>query len=274
MMIHVATCIYNVNDRIFELLRVFAYSVAKHVDCELFIYHDGLSPLQIAHLNQITDKIRLVSFSPTDIEGAEKPSQKVKIWSEIAHDPAHESHPLILSDFDMLFVDDPSFLFDQMEHVDLCYTMKDDPDSKYKLNTGILFLREPKNCRQLMRAWSSDVARSLGNKLVAEAMASTHGSVDQCVLMSWLESSNSMCRSEPVSASKFNLHKDWSKIPDGCCVIHYKSAWDKVLTCGDDFRHCLMYHGWWKREEARTWKPAFDLWKNYQKMLEDSLQTK
>lgn len=275
-MIHIATCIYNVDDRMFEMLRVYVYSVSKHVDCELFIYYDGLSPAQIDHLQRITDKVRLVSYNSTNIKDAEKPAQKVKIWSEIAHDPVHEAQPLILSDFDMLFVDDPSFVFPRMgiNDVDLCYTLKDDPNAKFRLNTGILFLRKPKSCRQLMLAWRSDVARSLGNKQVSDAMASTHGSVDQCVLMSWLQSSNSMCKSKPAPASVFNLHKDWSEIPESCCVIHYKSTWDKVLTCGDNFRQCLMYQGWWRREEARTWKPAFDRWKEYQRELENSLRSK
>jgi hypothetical protein len=258
----------------FEMLRVYVYSVSKHVDCELFIYQDGLSPRQITELSKITDKVRIVSFDTTDIKGAEKPAQKVRIWSEIAHDPAHESQPLILSDFDMLFMNDPSFIFEDMcdGDVDLCYTMKDNQYAKYRLNTGILFLRTPKNCRQLMRAWSSDVTRSLGNDLVAKSMANTHGSVDQCVLMSWLESSNSMCRSRPVACSVFNLHKGWDNIPDKCCVIHYKSTWDKVLTCGDVFHHCLKRSGWWTRDEAYTWEPAFDMWKRYQKMLEDYLR--
>lgn len=271
-MIHVATCVYGINDRMFEMLRVYAYSVAKNVDCRLFIYNDGLTTQQSIALSRISDRICLVSFSVQDIKTFEKPAQKVKIWSEITNDPVHKSQPLVLSDFDMLFLGDPSHIFGDMQsdQVDLCYTLKDDCAAKYRLSNGILFMNEPEKCRQLMRAWASDVARSLENRLVADAMASSHGSVDQCVLANWLQSENSMCRSRSVSSSVYNLHKDWGDIPADCCVIHYKSDWSKVLTCGDNFRRCLEYHGWWKREEARNWKPAFDLWKKYQRELEDS----
>lgn len=271
-MIHVATCVYGIDDKMFEMLKVYAYSVLKNVRCELFIYTDGITLQQASELSFLSDRLNLVSFKEQRLRKNEKASQKVRIWKEISSDPLHEKQPLVISDFDMLFLKDVSRVFEVMDRdqADLCYTLKDQWNEKYRLNTGILFLNNPRNCRQIMRAWAADVTRSLNNAAVAESMASSHGSVDQCVLMSWLESDNAMCKTHSLPASQFNLHKDWSNIPEDCCVIHYKSDWSKVLTTGDSFRRCLEYHGWWKREEARTWKPAFDLWKEYQQELENS----
>lgn len=266
----IATCIYNATDDMWEMLRVFVYSALKETGCDIHVYQSCLTKKQRAQLLAMSPRVHQKRIEFECGHPEHKASQKIRIWRKIDQD--HMGHDLILADFDMLFVGDPTPLFREMMtfegKADICFTAKDDQHEKYRLNTGVLFRSRFSDAREFFGKWEAGIEMLAGNLVAAEVQVCLHGALDQAWLASLLHQKDyfQLVRVphlwlQAVKASVYNLHKDWSRVPDECCLIHFKSNWPHVLLHGDDFSSALEHAGW-NKAEAKTWEPSFRLWRN------------
>lgn len=253
-----ATCIYGATPSAIKMLKVFAYSLGRHTDSTLLIYHE---PELVGELEEIRILNPNVEFLDLDVSwnrGSHQPAQKVSWWYRIIN---RSYSKLILCDFDMLVLNDPSIAFDRHEG-DILYTMKDDLLARYRLNTGVVFVRNSVKSWDFFQSWNDMVFDILNceDHKVAESFVEQYGAVDQAAFSILAKEQGNITLS-PVSASRYNHHKDWSIVPEDCRLIHYKSGWSEVLLHGDDFKAALKHAGWDKIPDALTWKPCFDLWR-------------
>tara|TARA_R110002096_G_scaffold66682_2_gene162167 strand:- start:4592 stop:5431 length:840 start_codon:yes stop_codon:yes gene_type:complete len=273
---HVATCIYKADDDMVEMLCVYAYSATKNMNCKVFVYCDGLTEKQKQRVSQFSDD---VFFVPVKLEHEKKdhmPAMKVPLWDQIVNDPIHDGKHLILSDFDMLFLRDPNvFWLMEGASVDLAFTPKDNQSEKFRLNTGIMFIRGTWAVRRLFKDWHKTVLMISQSKEHSDQAVKQHGSIDQASFAKYLDPSDFFkevkrldCRLKGVPSSRYNLHKDWGNISEYCSVIHFKSGWPKILLSGDDFETGLKVSGWDKLEESKEWEPSYKLWREcYNEMI-------
>jgi hypothetical protein len=273
MSAEIATCIYNATPEMFTMLKVFVYSGLKHTGSDIHIYWSDLDAWQLGDLVGMSDRVRLhkVDFSCDSEEHAA--SQKVRIWRQIAKE--HSGKNLMLSDFDMLFVGDPTQVFDRMIEcgTEVCFTVKDDPKAKYPVNTGVVFVSRYCSSLKFFAQWGKGISDILEDPIRAWIAVQQFGAVDQSWVAELLLPSGKAlshgCILQSVKASIYNLHKDWDDIPDDCRMIHFKSTWPSVLLHGNDWDAALHSAGWGHREEVKSWEPSFRLWRNtYNEMIQ------
>ena len=261
--VRVATCIYNPTSITVQMLQVFVYSVLKNTKLDVIVYASGLMNGSIKE----SDRVQVVPID-VDIRGCQLPARKISIWRDIAEENSDTN--LILCDNDMLMLRDPSGVFEG--DADFYFTVKDNQLSKYRLNTGVVFAR---NCSSLFKDWESGVEKILSDHLKSRDSEERHGAADQCWLADQLNQTNYFLpvdrggvRMQALRSSIYNLHKDWSSVPENCRMIHFKSNWSLVVTHGDDYYQAMKSCGWDRVEEAYNWKPCFELWReHYREMV-------
>jgi hypothetical protein len=279
MSAEIATCIYNATPEMFTMLRVFVYSGLKHTGSDIHIYQNCLSKKQIRSLTGSGRvKVKRIEFKCGNRK--HKASQKIRIWRGIAAE--HEGRDLVLADFDMLFVGDPTRLFKEMGENghDICFTLKDDQTEKFRINAGVLFVHG--NCRTywFFEEWIRGIARIIGSPTEQFEATKNHGAADQAWIAGFLNKNDYFQSAKKtdlliqgVKASIYNLHKDWGNIPDDCRMIHFKSTWPSVLLHGNDWDAALQSAGWGRREEVKSWEPSFRFWRNaYNEMNQKETQ--
>lgn len=270
-----ATCIYNSNEKLIEMLKVCVWSANINTSTEMIeIYHDNGIPLK--DQEQIQKKVPKVRLIPMSVEinfDTELASQKLNIWNQIVHKESDKGQNLVLIDCDTLITKDIKDVFDN--DFDLAYTAKDDPLMRYPLNTGVVFLKIRKPTCNIMQRWCDETSRILINKdLKAEAIM-TMGGADQCSLAKILDRFSDFLGPITVGdfhyiglrASEFNLHKDWSD-PSEARIIHYKGTWpDVLINEAKKYEDAIVISKWASRKmdlsEIYSWKPSYDLWKKY-----------
>lgn len=269
----IGTCIYNATDEMFEMLRVFLYSGLDKTNAEFLVYWNGLSKPQVDVLKSMSGSVRLVEVD-FDCETSEHAaSQKISIWKQIVWE--NRGHDLMLADFDMLFVGDPTSEFSLMRcsGVDLFFTVKDKPTDKFPVNTGVVFVSKYASASRFFTEWERGVAGLMGDPAVADASVERFGALDQAWIAGLIFPEGREraygCEIQTLRSSIFNLHKDWSRIPEDCRMIHYKSTWPSVLLRSDNWEEALQSPGW-SRPEVRLWEPCFRAWRNtYNEMKEE-----
>lgn len=259
---HVATCIYSASDNMKKMLEVFAYSLSLNADCDLFVYHDGLTKDEKRLVLRANSRTKFIECSFGTKDNNHRPAQKIQWWNFAIIRGLHDHTNLILCDFDMLVIGN---VFEAFTECDggILYTMKDDPAEKYRLNTGIVFVRNPGKSLLFFREWARSTLEIINSDSAEEAVAD-YGAADQAAFAALTRLRRPFnCSLQSVRASAYNLHKDWGSVPDSCRVIHFKSGWHNVLFRGEDYQSAATAEGWWRRENARAWKPCFDLWRSY-----------
>jgi hypothetical protein len=273
--VKIATCIYNLDAKLIEMLKIFVWSAGINTSAEVIeVYHDGLSQ---EDQDQIKNKVPIVRFIPISTEldfDIELSSQKMNLWNQIVN-RTEDGQTLVLMDCDMLICRDLKKVF--RKDFNLAFTVKNDSSTLFPLNTGIVFLKMKSSTRSIMDRWYKETCRILGNNDLLEYAVALFGGADQCSLAKILNRRYNFL--EPITignfrflglpASEFNVHKDWSKVVDAR-VVHYKGTWSDVLVNdAKDYEGALVISGWGKRrdvlDEICSWKPAYDLWKTYQK---------
>jgi hypothetical protein len=276
---NVATCIYKADDKMVEMLCTYVYSAKKYIDCKVFVYHDGLTAAQQRRVNYLAGDVTFVPIKLKHDTKYHLPAMKVPVWNEIVNDPVHEGSHLILSDFDMLFLRDPQ-LFWLMDGSDLIHTPKDNQNEKYRLNTGIMFIRDVVSVRRLFKDWTKTVLRIATSKECCEESVKAHGAIDQASFAKYLNPKDYFqsvkilnCCVKGAPSSLYNLHKDWGKIAENCAVIHFKSDWTKVLLSSESYKVALKACGWDKFDDPLKWEPSFKLWRScYNEMRMEAIE--
>ena len=269
----IGTCIYNATDEMFEMLRVFLYSGLGRTDAELLVYWNGLSKSQVDAIKSMSCRISLAEAGPICQSSEHAASKKIGIWRQIAWE--NRVHDLMLADFDMLFVGNPTPTFPLMESfgVDLFFTVKDNPTDKFPVNTGVVFVSKYASASKFFAEWEKGVKRLIGDPAAAETAVEKFGALDQAWIADLIIPEGRGhaygCEIQTLKSSVFNLHKDWSRIPDDCRMIHYKSTWPSALLRSDKWEEALQSPGW-SRPEVRSWEPCFRAWRNvYNEMKEE-----
>lgn len=200
----VITVAFGKAKRISVLLQVFLYSLKKNMpEAECTVYYSDLPQKTI-------DDIKLAFsdyvLSECEITFQKKfaASYKMFLWKK-AIDEACDGEFLTLIDSDMLVTSDFSEVFS--EEFCIGYTEKDFP-STFKLNTGVVFVKNVNKAKSFFEKWLHVCDRVLKkSEADIDRIEASWGAVDQFALNEVIMSFSEDVKSFPCSV--YNLHGQW-----------------------------------------------------------------
>lgn len=263
----VVTGIFNSsNPKYGTLFKVFLYSLKRHIDVPVVVYHTDLTS---DFRDEVDCKVGNIEFIPIQfrfVEGLEGASQKVFLWHQIVE--MQKENDIIITDCDLLVVNDFSSVFDN--NFEVGYTVKDFDDI-FHVNGGILFLKDIEKGKIFFREWGLMVKSILLDSVRSKKIADLHGGADQGAIYEMVGGKMNpydvrIMKDVKVMAlpsSVYNLHKRWEDFSDKTTVIHFKGNWVSMLTCSNNYKQaCLMNHSW-RWENYELWESVFDKWQQY-----------
>lgn len=282
----IVSCVYGKDSEEYRRqLLVFLYSVKKNSNLDVILYHTSLDN-EIKTL--ISDKFKNVELK--EMPDKKFPSQqksstkKMFFWNEIIKD-LDEKEQYAFMDCDIVVLGDVSSAFEN--EFDIAFTYRS-PNSKYRLNAGVIFIRNNEKVKALFQKWYD---KTLGDseKGLFRFYEKRYGSIDQGVLceMVNIDRNYHETRTEVIDGLKimglpcsiYNESDDWQEEISGCLAVHLKAGWRVLICAGREYssmEEACSYPPWSKLDEGRktqikSWKWGLKLWNEYRKETEEFL---